>query len=207
MLSLLRDNIRRNFSNQRFMAMVGIFCLGILSAVAGLIVIVCDLITLALSALQSVIVGIAQSPPPGAGDALAHCGLHRQAELAEACALALEVPALVGHLDFVIVGYLLNGRRYVPVTIDDFLPCTHPRFGPGVEVYIDESIRERWPTHPLAGKVARACQGEYSPLLDSFADLPHHTTRVPVEAFEPTPHGNMYYYIPEQYVRLAAEQR
>lgn len=63
MLATIRDTIRRSFMNQRYLSLVGIFSLGILTAVAGLIVIVADLITLALSAIQSVIVMIAHSHP------------------------------------------------------------------------------------------------------------------------------------------------
>lgn len=63
MLSTIRDTIRRSFLNQRYLGMIGIFSLGILTAIAGLIVIVADLVSLALSAIQSVIVMIAHSHP------------------------------------------------------------------------------------------------------------------------------------------------
>lgn len=90
---------------------------------------------------------------------------------------------------------------------DDFLPYTHPQFLPGVEVYIAESIRDRWPSHPLAGKVSRACEGEYSPFLQTFSGEERYSTRVPVLPLEPIPTGAPYYFIPEQYVRLASAPR
>ncbi len=84
----------------------------------------------------------------------------------------------------------------------DFIAYTHPRFQPGVVVCIQETMRERWPTHPLAGKVSTACQGEYSSLLESLRE-PHQSTIVPVVALEPTVTGACYSLIPQQYVRLA----
>lgn len=64
MLSRINTYYRRNFQNhRRYVAFVGIFVLGILSALVGVIVIISDLIMLALSALQSVVGAIAHSSP------------------------------------------------------------------------------------------------------------------------------------------------
>jgi hypothetical protein len=64
MLSRINTYYRRSFQNHhRYVAFVGIFVLGILSALVGVIVIISDLIMLALSALQSVVGAIAHSSP------------------------------------------------------------------------------------------------------------------------------------------------
>jgi hypothetical protein len=59
------------------------------------------------------------------------------------------------------------------------VPYVHPRYTPGLDVYVSPSIVELHGACPLAGCVVRTCEGRYFPLQDAF-ERRSHETYVPV---------------------------
>jgi hypothetical protein len=60
---MIQNTLRRHAHDQRYLALVGIFSLGIFTAFAALVIIVLDLLRLVLEAVQSVIMAVAHSHP------------------------------------------------------------------------------------------------------------------------------------------------
>ena len=70
----------------------------------------------------------------------------------------------------------------------------HPRFRPGLNVYIDPRIREVHPSSPFAGCIVQTCEGSYYPLLEAFGATSH-------EQLVPVKDGmGQVWLIEEQYV-------
>jgi hypothetical protein len=73
-------------------------------------------------------------------------------------------------------------------------PYQHSRYRPGLNVYIEPTIREIYPLSPIAGQVVRTCEGIEYETLALFEDQ---TVKVPVV----TSDGRMF-YVEEEYVRI-----
>jgi len=74
------------------------------------------------------------------------------------------------------------------------VPYVHPRFRPGLNVYIDPRIRDLYPLSPFAGCIVQTCEGSYYPLLEAFGATPHEKL-VPVRDA-----SGQLWLIEEQYV-------
>lgn len=82
-------------------------------------------------------------------------------------------------------------REFDPEAEPEMRRYVHRLYRPGLNVYVDPSIREIHPRSAIAGHIVKVAEGLVYKLLDPFDDYDH---KVPVIF------GGEVWYVEEQYV-------